>query len=104
MLKAALERSEEALLRDRAAPAIRLWATLFLGDGRSDRLRVSEAVCADPDCPPIETILAFEGGVDDGVRVRIPRPMRRLGPDDVAAALRPIRDGVPPADPSGSCC
>lgn len=105
MLKSALKRSADAALRDAAAPSIRTWVRALLGDARFDRIVVTEEPCADPDCPPLETWIALLGGVGEpDRRLRIPRPMRYVGADDVAAAVRPLADGTIDASPPDACC
>lgn len=105
MLKSALQRSADAALRDAAAPSIRTWVRALLGDARFERIVVTEEPCADPDCPPLETWIALVGGVDEpDRRLRVPRPMRYVGADDVAAAVRPLLDGTIDAVAAEGCC
>jgi hypothetical protein len=103
VLKAALDRSAEAKLRETAARSIRVWIAAALGDDAYDRLVVVEAPCADPDCPPAETWIELLGGAAGDRRLRIPRPMKYVGADDVAAAVRAYRAGANVA-PVDSCC
>ncbi len=104
MLKAALDRSADAKLRDAAARSIRMWTVALIGDDRFERVVVTEEPCADPECPPAETWIDLLGSKEGDRRLRIPRPMRYVGADDVALAVRAFLAGAPDPSASDSCC
>ena len=104
MLKAALDRSAEAKLRDAAARSIRMWTVALIGDALFERVLVTEEPCADPECPPAETWIDLLGSKDGDRRLRIPRPMRYVNADDVASVVRSFLAGAPDPSSSDSCC
>lgn len=53
---------------------------------------VTELECAEPGCPPVETVIALRG-VDGSIQYKIHKPVAEVSIDDVRSAL----DGSAPA-------
>lgn len=68
-----------------AVEAIQRWTRERLTLPEDAPILVSELVCARPDCPPLQTVVAF--WTEDGERhhFKILKSLRSIVPDDVPA-------------------
>lgn len=64
----------------------------YLVDTEDTTVFVTELACTEPDCPPIETVIALLRA-DGNVQYKIHKPVADVSIDDVRSAL----DGAGPA-------
>jgi hypothetical protein len=69
--------------------AVRAWVVERLGLGEADLVSLAELACAEPGCPPLETVVTIHRA--DGARSehRLQRGLAEIARDDIAALLAP---------------
>jgi hypothetical protein len=68
-----------------AAARVKGWVAATLPPDDTRTVLVTELVCGEPGCPPVETVIALFG--DDERRWRLHKPMAVVTEDDVRATL-----------------
>jgi hypothetical protein len=87
-----------------AAGRIRRWVEEILPAEETATLLVTQLTCSEPDCPPIETVIALIGGPAPRTW-KIPRPATEITAGDVAAALARLPDAAHAGHaPRPGCC
>lgn len=86
-----------------ALEQVKLWTRecLQLADG--DTVMIAEVACAQPGCPPLETVVTFWTGTGERHWFKVFKPVADVVLDDLPPAW--LKDALYAADPvDGACC
>ena len=83
-----------------ALERVREWTRERFRLGEGDALLVTEVACAQPGCPPLETVVAFWTAGDVRHQFKVFKPVSEVSPGDLPYAW--MKDGL--AVPEGFSC
>jgi hypothetical protein len=87
----------------RALEQVRVWTRESLNLAEDDTVLVSEVACAQPGCPPLETVVTFWTGGVERHWFKVFKPVAEVVFDDLPPAW--LKDALYAADPvDGACC
>ena len=66
---------------------LKRWVSAFAGAGEGDAIMVTELQCAEPGCPPVETVLAFLRPGQQPLRWKVHKPLLEVTEADVRDAV-----------------